>query len=466
MSQKPVLRFAPSPTGMLHIGGARTALFNWLYARHAGGTFLLRIEDTDRERSTPEAVEAILNGMNWMGLNWDGDVVFQFARAARHREAAERLLAEGKAYRCYATADELTAMREEQKAAGKPMRYDGRWRDRAPGPEQAGKPYVVRLKARQQGETIVKDVVLGDVRFENSQLDDMVLLRSDATPTYMLAVVVDDLDMGVTHVIRGADHLNNAARQLQLIEAMGAPIPVYGHLPLINGPDGAKLSKRHGALAVEAYRDMGYLPETMRNYLLRLGWSHGDDEIISTEQAIQWFNFESIGKSAARMDYKKLDNLNGHYIRTTPDATLVAEVTAFLSREPRVLSMTARKRLEAAMASLKERAKTLVELIQGAEFLFSDGPRTLDEAAAKLLTPEGRAALAAVLPALEATDWSGPALEAAARAFAEAKGLKLGQVAQPLRAALTGKASSPPLFEMLALLGREESTTRLRAYAA
>jgi glutamyl-tRNA synthetase len=308
--------------------------------------------------------------------------------------------------------------------------------------------------------------VLGHVRFENSQLDDMVLLRSDGTPTYMLAVVVDDFDMAITHVIRGADHLNNAARQLQLIEAIGAPVPVYGHLPLINGPDGAKLSKRHGALAVEAYRDMGYLPETMRNYLLRLGWSHGDDEIISTEQAVQWFNFESIGKSAARMDYKKLDNLNGHYIRTTPNDTLVAEITAFLAREtpPRVLSMTARQRLVAAMPSLKERAKTLVELIQGAEFLFSDGPRTLDEAAAKLLAPEARAGLGAVLPALEATDWSGPALEAAARAFAEGRTLKLGQVAQPLRAALTGKASSPPLFEMLALLGREESLNRLRAY--
>jgi glutamyl-tRNA synthetase len=465
---KPVLRFAPSPTGMLHIGGARTALFNWLYARHAGGTFLLRIEDTDRERSTPEAVAAILNGMTWMGLNWDGDVIYQFARAARHREVAEKLLAEGKAYRCYATAEELTAMREEQKAAGKPMRYDGRWRDRTPGPEQAGKPFVVRLKAKADGETIVRDVVLGDVRFENSQLDDMVLLRSDGTPTYMLAVVVDDRDMGVTHVIRGADHLNNAARQLQLIEAMGAPVPVYGHLPLINGPDGAKLSKRHGALAVEAYRDMGYLPETMRNYLLRLGWSHGDDEIISTEQAIAWFNFESIGKSAARMDYKKLDNLNGHYIRTTSDTSLVAEVMAFLSREapPRVLSMTARRRLEAAMPLLKERAKTLIELIQGAEFLFNNGPRDPDEAAAKLLTPEARANLSAVLPALEATDWTGPGLEAAARAFAEEKGLKLGQVAQPLRAALTGKASSPPLFEMLALLGREESLIRLRAYAA
>ena len=468
MSQKPVLRFAPSPTGMLHIGGARTALFNWLYARNTGGTFLLRIEDTDRERSTPEAVDAILNGMKWMGLDWDGDAVFQFARAPRHREVAEKLLAEGKAYRCYATAEELTAMREEQKAAGKPMRYDGRWRDRTPTAEEAAKPSVVRLKARQDGETIVQDKVLGDVRFENSQLDDMVLLRSDGTPTYMLAVVVDDADMGVTHVIRGADHLNNAARQLQLIEAMGAAIPVYGHLPLINGPDGAKLSKRHGALAVEAYRDMGYLPETMRNYLLRLGWSHGDDEIIPTAQAIAWFNLDSIGKSAARMDYKKLDNLNGHYIRETANDVLVAEITAFLAREipPRILSLTARQRLESAMTSLKERAKTLVELVQGAEFLFTDGPRTLDAPADKLLTPDGRAALAGALPALEGTDWTGPALEAAARTHAESSGLKLGQVAQPLRAALTGKASSPPLFEMLALLGREESLVRLRAYAA
>ena len=463
---KPVLRFAPSPTGMLHIGGARTALFNWLYARHTGGTFLLRIEDTDRERSTPQAVQAILNGMSWMGLTWDGDVVYQFARADRHREVAAKLLAEGKAYRCYATAEELTAMREEQKAKGLPMRYDGRWRDRKPGPEQDGKPFVVRLKARQSGETIVHDKVLGDVRFENSQLDDMVLLRSDGNPTYMLAVVVDDGDMGVTHVIRGADHLNNAARQLQIIEQMGWTVPVYGHLPLINGPDGAKLSKRHGALAVEAYRDMGYLPETMRNYLLRLGWSHGDDEIIPTKQAIAWFNLESIGKSAARMDYKKLDNLNGHYIRETSDAALVAEVTAWLEREKRVLSMTARQRLEQAMPGLKERAKTLVELVQGAEFLFTDGPRTLDEAAARLLPPEGRKTLAAALPALEATDWTAPALEAAARAFAQAHGLKLGAVAQPLRAALTGRASSPPLFEMLALLGREESLNRLGAYTA
>jgi len=465
-TKKPVLRFAPSPTGMLHIGGARTALFNWLYARHTGGTFLLRIEDTDRERSTPEAVAAILNGMTWMGLTWDGDVTYQFARAARHRAVAEQLLAEGKAYRCYASAEELTQMREEQKAKSLPMRYDGRWRGRAPGAAEDGKPFVVRIKGRQDGETIVRDVVMGDVRFENSQLDDMVLLRSDGTPTYMLAVVVDDHDMGVTHVIRGADHLNNAARQLQIIEAMGWPVPVYGHLPLINGPDGAKLSKRHGALAVEAYRDMGYLPETMRNYLLRLGWSHGDDEIITTAQAIEWFNFESIGKSAARMDYKKLDNLNGHYIRSMDDGALAGEVVAHLLREKRVLEPKAEARLLAAMPSLKERAKTLVELIAGAEFLFTDGPRTLDEAAAKLLTLEARAGLGKVLPALEATEWTGPALEAAARAFAEANGLKLGQVAQPLRAAVTGKASSPPLFEMLALLGREESLVRLRAYAA
>ena len=465
---KPVLRFAPSPTGMLHIGGARTALFNWLYARHTGGTFLLRIEDTDRERSTPEAVGAILNGMRWMGLDWDGPEIYQFARASRHREVAEQMLAKSRAYRCYATAEELTEMREAQKKAGKPMRYDGRWRNRDPKEAPPGAPFVVRLKAEDSGETVVHDLVLGDVRFANDQLDDMVLLRSDGNPTYMLAVVVDDHDMGVTHVIRGADHLNNAARQLQIITAMDWPVPQYGHLPLINGPDGQKLSKRHGALAVETYRDMGYLPETMRNYLLRLGWSHGDDEIISTEQAIQWFDFAAIGKSAARMDFKKLDNLNGHYIRVTPDAALGAEVTGFLEREapPRILSDKARARLLAAMPSVKERAKTLVELVQGAEFLFTDGARDLDKAAAKLLTPEARVALAATLPALEATNWSAAALEAAARDKAEAIGQKLGQVAQPLRAALTGKTASPPLFEMLALLGREESLIRLRAYAA
>jgi glutamyl-tRNA synthetase len=466
-NKKPVLRFAPSPTGMLHIGGARTALFNWLYARHTGGTFLLRIEDTDRERSTPEAVAAILNGMEWMGLDWDGDAIYQFARANRHREVADELLAKGRAYRCYATAEELNTMREVQRAAGKPIRYDGRWRDRDPAEAPAGAPFVVRIKARSDGETIVHDMVLGDVRFANDQLDDMVLLRSDGTPTYMLAVVVDDFDMGVTHVVRGADHLNNAARQLQIIEAMGWPVPIYGHLPLINGPDGQKLSKRHGALAVEAYRDMGYLPETMRNYLLRLGWSHGDEEIIPTAKAIEWFDFDAVGKSPARMDYKKLDNLNGHYIREAKDETMAAEVIAFAARQtpPRILSEPARARLLAAMPALKERAKTLVQLDQGAEFLYTDGPRDLDAGAAKALAPEARLLLGRTLPALEATDWSGPALENAARAFAEMNGLKLGDVAQPLRAALTGKTVSPPLFAMLALLGREESLLRLRAYA-
>jgi len=459
--KKPVLRFAPSPTGMLHIGGARTALFNWLYARHTGGTFLLRIEDTDRERSTPEAVAAILNGLEWLGLNWDGQTFYQFARAGRHREVAEQLLARGKAYRCFATAEELEEMRNKARAEGKPTRYDGRWRDRDPKDAPADAPYVIRLRAPQTGETIVHDVVQGDVRFGNEQLDDMVLLRSDGTPTYMLAVVVDDFDMDVTHVIRGDDHLNNAARQLQIIHAMGWPEPAYGHLPLIHGPDGAKLSKRHGALAVEAYRDMGYLPETMRNYLLRLGWSHGDDEIIPTANAIEWFNLENIGRSPARLDFKKLDNLNAHYIRAMDDAALADEVA-----RTRTLSAAARARLIAAMPGLKERAKTLVELGEAAEFLFADGPRQADEAAAKNLGPDARATIARVLPAFEATDWSGPALEAAARAFADAGGMKLGQVAQPLRAALTGKAASPPLFDMMAVLGREESLVRLKAYAA
>lgn len=466
-NKKPVLRFPPSPTGYLHIGGARTALFNWLYAKHTGGTFLLRIEDTDRERSTPEAVAAILNGLEWLGLNWDGQTTYQFARAPRHREVAETLLAEGKAYRCFATPAELDEMRAKQRAEGKPIRYDGRWRDRDPSEAPPGAPFVVRLKAEQTGETIVNDIVLGEVRFRNDQLDDMILLRSDGTPTYMLAVIVDDHDGGVTHVLRGADHLNNTPRQLQIIRALGWPEPIYGHVPLIYGPDGAKLSKRHGALAVEAYRDMGYLPETMRNYLLRLGWSHGDDEVISTEQAIAWFNLENIQKSPARMDFKRLDNLNGHYIRMRPDDGLLAEVVALLSREtpPRSLDAKALERLKQAMPSLKQRAKTLVELIQSADFLYTDGPRVLDATAERLLSPTSRELVGRTVAALEAADWTAAKLEEAARAFAEANGLKLGQVAQPLRAAVTGKASSPPLFEMMALLGREESLARIRAYA-
>jgi glutamyl-tRNA synthetase len=464
---KPVLRFAPSPTGYLHIGGARTALFNWLYAKHHGGTFLLRIEDTDRERSTPEAVDAILKGMEWLGLNGDGQIVYQFARAGRHREVAEQLLAEGKAYRCYATPAELEEMRARQRAEGKPTRYDGRWRDCDPSQAPEGAPFVIRLRAQQPGETIVHDKVQGDVRFANDQLDDMILLRSDGTPTYMLAVVVDDHDMGVTHVIRGADHLNNAARQLQIIQAMNWPVPVYAHVPLIHGPDGAKLSKRHGALAVDEYRKMGYLPEAMRNYLLRLGWSHGDDEFIPTVQAIEWFNLENIGKSPARFDFKKLDNLNGQYIRAMDDTALADAVTDFLAREepPRHLDARARERLKAAMPGLKERAKTLVELSQGAEFLYTDGPRQLDEAAEKILTPEARGVLKGLTNALSQRDWKATELEAATRDFAAAKGLKLGQAAQPLRAALTGRTVSPPIFEMLQILGRAESLARLAAYA-
>jgi glutamyl-tRNA synthetase len=463
----PVLRFAPSPTGMLHIGGARTALFNWLYARHTSGKFLLRIEDTDRERSTPEAVSAILGGLKWLGLDWDGEPVFQSTRAARHREVAEKLLAEGNAYRCYATPEELNAMREAQRASGKPVRYDGRWRMRDPSEAPAGAPFAVRLRARQDGETVVHDAIQGEVKFANEQLDDMILLRSDGNPTYMLAVVVDDFDMGVTHIIRGDDHLNNAARQLQIIEAMGWPAPIYGHVPLIHGPDGAKLSKRHGAQAVEEYRDMGYLPETMRNYLLRLGWSHGNDEIIPTAQAIEWFNLESVGKSPARLDFKKLDNLNAHYIREKSDAVLVDEIAAWVGREtpPKTLSGLARARLAKAMPPLKERARTMGELADSAAFLFDDGPRTLDDKAEKMLTPEARAVIGAYLAAVAGAPWTAEALEEKAKALAEEKGLKLGAVAQPIRAALTGRTTSPPIFAMLDVLGEAESLTRLKAHA-
>jgi glutamyl-tRNA synthetase len=464
---KPVLRFAPSPTGYLHIGGARTALFNWLYAKRMGGTFKLRIEDTDRQRSTPEAIEAIFNGMKWMGLDWDGEPIFQFARAARHRQVAEELLAKGNAYRCYATAQELDEMRAKQREKGKPIRYDGRWRDRNVKEAPEGAPYVIRLRARQEGETVVRDLVQGDVRFANENLDDMILLRSDGTPTYMLAVVVDDQDMGVTHVVRGDDHLNNAARQLQIIQAMGWLEPIYAHVPLIHGPDGAKLSKRHGALAVEAYRDMGYLPEAMRNYLLRLGWSHGDDEIIPTSKAIEWFNLEHIGRAPSRFDFKKLENLNGHYIREMDDAALTEHTIATASHLNPGISLTelARQRIQSSMPGLKARAKTLVELAQSAEFLFADGPRALDAGATKLLGDEARARLGRLLPSLEQSDWNSAALEAAVRAFAEQEGAKLGDIAQPLRAALTGKSTSPPVFDVLTVLGREEALTRLRAQA-
>ncbi len=463
---KPVLRFAPSPTGYLHIGGARTALFNWLYAQHTGGKFLLRIEDTDRERSTTDAVGAIFNGLTWLGLDWDGEPVFQFPRAPRHREVAEQMLACGRAYRCYATAQELDEMRAQQRAAGQSIRYDGRWRDRTPGAAEKDKPFVVRLKAPQEGETVIRDLVQGDVRWKNDQLDDMVLLRSDGNPTYMLAVVVDDFDMGVTHVLRGSDHLNNAARQLQIIEAMGWSVPIYGHVPLIHGADGAKLSKRHGALAVEAYRDMGYLPEAMRNYLLRLGWSHGDEEIIPTAKAIEWFDFDGLGRSAARFDLKKLDSINGHYIRETNDAALTLELVGFAERlKPELtLDSTVRARLKAAMPLLKTRAKTLAELVDKAEFLYSEGARAPDAAAAAVLTADARAQLARVAAALDGDPWDTPSLEARVRALAEKEGTKLGDLAQPLRVAITGRTASPPIFEVLAVLGREEALTRIRAH--
>jgi len=459
-----VTRFAPSPTGFLHIGGARTALFNLLFARHHGGKFLLRIEDTDKARSTQAAIDAILDGMSWLDLNWDGDVVYQSQRAARHAEVAEALLASGHAYRCYATPEELAELREAQRAAKQPMRYDGRWRDRAPGPEQDGKPFALRLKAPRDGETVIEDLVQGRVVVQNSELDDMILLRSDGTPTYMLAVVVDDHDMGVTHVIRGDDHLNNAFRQLGIIRAMGWPEPAYAHIPLIHGSDGAKLSKRHGALGVDAYRDeLGILPEALSNYLLRLGWGHGDAEIISRAQATEWFDIGGVGRSPSRFDLKKLENLNGHYLREADDARLAAlaapRIAAVLGR---ALSDADLALVERAMPELKPRAKNLHEIADGAMFLFAARPLAMEDKAAALLEGDGTRLLGRVHDRLTAvTDWSAEALDAAVRAVAEAEGIGLGKVAQPLRAALTGRTTSPGIFDVLVLLGRDESLARL-----
>lgn len=457
-----VTRFAPSPTGFLHIGGARTALFNWLYARHFGGTFRLRIEDTDRERSKPEAIDAILQGLSWLGLDWDGEVVFQFARAARHAEIAHQLLAAGKAYHCYASPEELEEMRNQQKAEGKPQRYDGRWRDRAPDDVRRNVRPVIRIKSPQTGETLIDDRVQGEVRFRNDVLDDFILLRSDGTPTYMLSVVVDDFDMGVTHVIRGDDHLTNAARQRQIIDAMGWPVPVYAHLPMLHGPDGAKLSKRHGAQGIHEFEGMGYLPEAMRNYLLRLGWSHGDDELISTEQAISWFDLDAVQKSPARLDYKKLDFVNGHYIREADDARLADLVIALRkAKGDEAATDEQRRMLIAGMKGLKERAKTIIELADSAAYVFASRPLSFDDKAAKILSADARAMLAALLPAFASGPWEAQALEAAVRNFAEATGRKLGDVAQPLRAALTGRSTSPPVFDVMATLGREESVARI-----
>lgn len=459
-----ITRFAPSPTGFLHIGGARTALFNWLFARHHGGEFKLRIEDTDQARSTDEAIEKILDGMRWLGLDWDGDEVYQSQRSDRHAEVANTLLEQGKAYRCFATSEELAEMREQLRAAKQPIRYDGRWRDRDPSEAPEGAPFVVRLKTPVDGATVIEDAVQGQVVVQNVEIDDFVMLRGDGTPTYMLAVAVDDHDMGVTHVIRGDDHLNNAFRQQALIDLMGWPVPVYAHVPLIHGPDGAKLSKRHGALGVEAYRDeMGMLSEAVINYLLRLGWGHGDDEIISRDQAIQWFDLDGVGKSAARFDFKKLENLNGHYIRETDNARL-AELAAplIMAEMNRELSEDERKLLQRGMESIKPRAKSLGELAEGSQFLFRTRPLNLDEKAKILLQGDTPALLADLVPLLEGLpDWSEEMLDTGVREFAEARELKLGKIAQPLRAALTGRATSPGIFDVLLLLGREESLARI-----
>ena len=458
-----VTRFAPSPTGFLHLGGARTALFNLLYARHHGGRFLLRIEDTDRARSTQPAIDAILNGLRWLGLDWDGDAVFQFARADRHAAVAQAMLDAGHAYRCYLTPEELDAMRAAAQAAKQPLRIRSPWRDRTDWP--ADKPYVVRLKAPLEGAVTINDRVQGEVTVQNAELDDLVLLRSDGTPTYMLAVVVDDHDMGVTHVIRGDDHLNNAFRQLPIYRAMdsiegGWPDPVYAHIPLIHGSDGAKLSKRHGAVGIEAYRDeMGILPEALDNYLLRLGWGHGDDEIISRDDAVRWFDLDAVGKAPSRFDLKKLEHLNGLYIRGADDARLadlVAQALGFAGDDPR------RATVLAAIPALKPRAANINELADGTAFLFATRPLPVADDAQPLLGGEAPALLTRLHSALDAVhNWDTEALEGAVRQVAEESGVKLGQVAQPLRAALTGRRTSPGIFDVLVLLGRDESLARI-----
>src|SRR5271167_2163140 len=439
-----VVRFAPSPTGFLHIGGARTSLFNWLFARHHSGTFRLRIEDTDRARSTPGAMSAIIEGLDWLGLSWDGEIVYQSARNARHAEIAQQLLAAGRAYNCYCTPAELEAMREKARAERRSVRYDGTWRDRDPTEAPPGVPPVIRLKAGQEGSTTIRDRVQGEVMVANSELDDLIILRADGSPTYNLSVVVDDHDMQITHVIRGDDHLNNAFRQTQIYRALDWPVPEFAHLSLIHGPDGAKLSKRHGALGVEAYREQGYLPEALRNYLLRLGWSHGDDEIISSEQAIRWFDLDAVGRAPARFDFSKLDSLNGHYIRTADNPRLVALVAERLQHTLNHPLIDADlDRLLRAMPELKLRPKTLAELAANARFLIAKRPIPPDGKAARLLTSHARGQLAALLPTLDRAEWRADTLEESVRFFAEANGVTLGAVAQPLRAALTGSVASP-----------------------
>ncbi|MGB3722429.1 MAG: glutamate--tRNA ligase [Pacificimonas sp.] len=458
-----VTRFAPSPTGYLHIGGARTALFNYLFARKHGGRFTLRIEDTDKARSTDDAIAAILSGMKWLGLDWDGKEIYQSRQVDRHVEVVNELLAKGAAYRCYATPEELTEMRDLARAAKRPIRYDGRWRDRDAADAPDDTPFTVRIKAPGDGETTIDDAVQGKVTVPNSELDDFILLRSDGSPTYMLAVVVDDHDIGVTHLIRGDDHLNNAFRQKVILDAMGWPLPVWAHVPLIHGSDGAKLSKRHGALGVEAYRDLGILPEALENYLLRLGWGHEDEDILGRERALELFSLDGVGRNPARFDTKKLDNMNGHYIRAADDARLAALVEPLICAALGLeLDESERKLLLRTIPELKPRAKNINELADGAHFLFRTRPLNLDEKAAAVLEKDGGILLAKAVATLSgATDWQAEALGSSLKELAEAEGVGLGKVAQPLRAALTGRTVSPGVFEMLELLGREESLARL-----
>ncbi len=457
-------RFAPSPTGLLHIGGARTALFNYLFARHHGGQYLLRVEDTDRARSTQEATQVILDGLAWLGLAPDEPPLFQSTRAARHAEAAQAMLAAGQAYRCYCTPAELAEMRAAAAAAGRPPRYDGRWRDRDPAEAPAGVAPAIRLRAPRAGDTVVQDLVQGEVRVANAELDDLILLRSDGTPTYLHAVVVDDHDMGITHVIRGDDHLTNTFRQVQIYRALGWEPPEFAHIPLIHGEDGAKLSKRHGAVSVLEFREQGYLPEALCNALLRLGWGHGDAEIIDRDQAIALFDLADVGRAAARLDYRKLAHVNGVYLRAADDERLTREVLERLAHRPGLaVGGIAAARIRALMPGLKERAKTLVELADAAAFLAQPLPLPMDAKARAQLTPEARIMLRDLAPALAGTDFSAAALDAALRAFADRAGLKLGQVAQPLRAALTGSTTSPGIDATLAALGREEALARIGA---
>jgi glutamyl-tRNA synthetase len=459
-----VTRFAPSPTGYLHIGGARTALYNYLFSKHHGGKFLLRIEDTDRQRSTQAATDAILDSLSWLGLEWDGDPIYQFARAERHVEVAKKLIENGNAYYCYATPEELEQMRAEQKANGKQQRYDRRWRDRDPSEAPEGVNPVIRLKMPLDGETVINDLVNGEVTIKNKQLDDMILVRADGTPTYMLSVVVDDHDMGITHVIRGNDHLNNAFRQYYVYKLMGWDIPQFVHIPLIHGPDGAKLSKRHGAVGAEKYRDMGYLPEALCNYLLKLGWGHGDDEIISKEQAIEWFDTDGIVKSPARMDFKKLENLNGHYVRESSDDRLVSLISPIIEEKTgNKIDEDGKEKLLKAMPDLKERAKTITELANNSSFYFRNRPvPMIVKKAKKNLNESFTEHLKAFVPTLEAvTDWKHDVIETTTRQYTEENDLKLGKVAQPIRAALTGSNVSPPIFLVMEVLGKDEVMARI-----